>query len=169
MKTTILAAVGLAILAGAATGAPPPPQVNLAKEIADLDSALAIMQNELLNNNEEEYIVLGSSGYFDGFNDAMTVAIAESSSFTLTGDEAADFSAIEAVLEQDETDAMDSNSATSVGQATAFEYAIAVLNIPFDRFARDPGAPIRAQVVGSDESRATTSVGAPSRAPRPSR
>jgi hypothetical protein len=168
MKTIILAAVGLAVLAGAASGAPPAPQLDLGKEIADLASAITIMQNEVLNNEEEEYIVLGNSGYFDGFNDAMTDAIAESASFALTGNEAADFSAIEAVLDQDENDALDSDSATSVGQATAFEYAIAVLNIPFDRFAHDPGSPIKAQGGGSDGTREASGSRVAEAAPRPS-
>jgi len=137
-----LSAGSLLLLAGVLSAAPYNPRVSIAKESSDMTKALTIMANEVLNNQEEEYIVLGSTEYFSGFNDGMTLAIAETTSFTLTGNEALDISDIGAELTQLQNAATALGTDYGRGEATAYAYANVVLNTPFDRSSGSP-APLR--------------------------
>ena len=137
----------LLLLTGVVSAAPYNPQVGIVKESSDVAKALTIMSNEVLNNEEEEYIVLGSPEYFSGFNDAMTLAISETTSFTLTGNEALDISDLGAELAQLQNAANALGTDYGRGEATAYAYANIVLNTPFDRSSGSP-APLRSILRG---------------------
>jgi hypothetical protein len=144
---TVTTAGSILLLTGVLSAAPYNPQVGIAKESSDFAKAFTVMSNELLNNREEEFIVLGSTQYFNGFNDGMTLAIADTTSFALTGNEALDISDIGAELAQLQNAANAVGTDYSRGEATAYAYANIVLNTPFDRSSGSP-APLRSILRG---------------------
>jgi hypothetical protein len=140
MKPKFLAAfacLSIATLAAAANVPPirtnPKPGIIFNAEKSYIDSRIGVLENEMLNNDEEEFILLASSdAYFTGFDDGMTDAIAELSGFNYTGNPAVDFAAISSSLlaEQDAADALGTPYGT--GEGTAYQYALVVLNSNLD-------------------------------------
>jgi hypothetical protein len=155
-----IAAGSLLLLASALFGAPLSPRIDLTVEGNTVHKALAVMANEVLNNQEEEYILLGTTDYFSGFNDGMTLAISDTTSFALTGNETLDLGDIGAELLQLEHAASALGTDYGTGQATAYAYAIVVLNTPFARTSGDTSA-LRATGVGPAAASPVKAAAAP--------
>lgn len=103
-------------------------RIDLNVERAYIEVSVGMLQNELLNNEEEEYILLvPDNGYFHGFSDGMSDAIQQLGTFNYSGRELTDLAAIESnFLEaQESVDALGTTYGTGMG--TAYQYAITVL------------------------------------------
>jgi len=104
-------------------------RISLNSEDISIMSSLVILQNELMNNQEEEYIILGpDNGYFTGFNAGMIDAIGEISAFEFTGNVSTDVAQIVSNLAVDEEDAEALGTSYGTGLSTAYMYAQTVLN-----------------------------------------
>jgi hypothetical protein len=104
-------------------------RISLDSEDISIMGSLVILQNELMNNQEEEYIILGpDNGYFTGFNAGMIDAIGQISAFKFTGNVSTDLAQIVSNLSVDEEDADALGTSYGTGLSTAYMYAQTVLN-----------------------------------------
>jgi hypothetical protein len=121
-----------AVLLAANAGPPaavPSARMNVNLESMYMSASIVILKNEILNNQEEEYIILGAnSDYFTGFNDGMSDAIAQLQSFSYTVNQSADIAALTSNLSQEQSSADDVGTSYGTGMGTAYQYAVKVLN-----------------------------------------
>jgi hypothetical protein len=127
---TSLSLTGILMAANSGgTAAESTARINLNSEDIVMTGSVAILQNELMNNQEEEYIILGpDNGYFTGFNAGMLDAIGQINDFNYTGNVSTDVSQIVSNLAADEDDADALGTSYGTGLATAYSYAQTVLN-----------------------------------------
>jgi hypothetical protein len=127
---TSLSLTGILMAAnGGGTGAENTARINLNPEDINIMGSIAILQNELMNNQEEEYIILGpDNGYFTGFNAGMLDAIGQINDFKYTGNVSTDVAQIVSSLAVDEQDAEALGTSYGTGLGTAYSYAQTVLN-----------------------------------------
>ncbi len=133
----------------------------MAEERVNLSAVVVKMQNEILNNTEEEYIILGSTGYFTGFNTAMANSIVQVLTFPITGDTPTDYADIASILLLDQQAAAAESTASALGEATAYEYAFVLLGDSLNTLYNGPSKTIKAQEVASVPSPAAPSQDAP--------
>jgi hypothetical protein len=134
------------------------PGIVFNAETTYVNFCVGILENEILNNQEEEYILLApGNGYFAGFNDGMTDAVALLRNFDYSGSAATDFAAIGASLlsAEDAADALGTSYGTGVG--TAYQYALVVVNGNPDPTSVGQVAKIKAQH-GLADAKATPST-----------
>jgi hypothetical protein len=131
-------------------------RMNLNTENIYLMDSLVLLNNEIMNNEEEEYILLApDSGYFTGFNDGMSDVMEQVNSFNYSGVLATDLAALTSNLnaEQESADALGTSYGTGMG--TAYQYAVVVLN------RRSAAASIVVASPPTNEGTRTSNVGQP--------
>jgi hypothetical protein len=107
----------------------------------DVRADLVVLQNEILNNDEEHYIVLGpNSDYFTGFDEAMEDVLAQLGAFAYTGDEATDFFTLNTGFMSAENADFAEGTELGRGRGTAYLYATVVLETNVFAGVRNPVA-----------------------------
>ena len=157
LRSCIFLAVSTAPFVSIAQPAP----ATAAEEHSNVSAGLVILQNEILNNDEERYLILGpNSDYFIGFDEAMNDVIGQIESFALTGDEVTDFTALNTSFMASENAAFAGKTELDRGRGTAYLYATVVLDSDVLSTFRNPVA---------FEAQAKPSVRTPSTSVRPAR
>lgn len=163
----LAAALFLAVLVRAAnvpaSGVDLKPNIVVNAEDSYVKASIGILENELLNNEEEEFILLApDDSYFTGFNDGMTDLIAQLNAFNYSGVEATDLAAIGSNLlaAQNAADALGTTYGT--GEGTAYQYALVVLNRKSFRNTLTAATPVKVDAqAGSQDSKVPSPIGRP--------